>query len=260
MVSENELLDDVRVVLHAEVAGVTANPAALLASVKRKRARRFRPWLGIGLVAAVAAAAFVLVPERQPAAPVEVAHVLERTDAALEGLRGMVIHEQGPAGEGEKYFQPGEKGLSERWHAADGSAFRYRASVDGRTIVDLSRSAAGDIFVDHRARTFRKQQGETPEDDVWTPDKIKDAIRDGRITVAGPGDPINGKQTVRLNITAGKADVPAEMWVDATSSLPLRWRWVQDGATAFDVTWLPATPENLAQLKTAIPDGFIEIR
>ncbi|GGU26830.1 hypothetical protein [Lentzea flava] len=260
MVSENDLLDDVRTVLRAEVSGVTANPAALLASVKRKRARRFTPWLGAGLVAAAAAAAFVLVPQRQPAAPVEVAHVLERTDAALEGLRGMVIHEQGPSAEGEKYFQPGERGLSERWHAADGSAFRYRASVGGRTIVDLSRSAAGDVFVDHRARTFRKQQGETPEDDVWTPDKIKAAIKDGRITVAGPGEEINGKQTVRLTIAAGKGEVPAEMWVDATSYLPLRWRWAQDGATTFDVTWLPPTPENLAQLKTAIPDGFTEVR
>ncbi|MGW4214682.1 hypothetical protein ACWEIJ_42325 [Lentzea sp. NPDC004789] len=262
MVSDNELLDDVRTVLHAEVIGVTANSPALLAAVRRKQSRRRWAWLAVPLVTAAAAAAVVLTPAApRTTAPVEVAQVLQQTNSALDGVRGMVIHEQAPAGEGEKYFKPGEKGLSERWHAADGSAFRYRASVDGKPVVDLSRSAAGDIFVDHRARTYRSLPGETPsDDDVWTPEKIQKAIKDGRITVTGPGDPVNGKQTVRLNVAAGKAEPATEMWVDATTYLPMRWHWVQDGAATFDVTWLPPTPENLAQLKTQIPDGFTEVR
>ncbi|KJK51031.1 hypothetical protein UK23_08620 [Lentzea aerocolonigenes] len=259
MVSENELLDDVRAVLHAEVEGVTANSAALLASVKRKKTVRW-PWLVLPVVAAAAAAAVLVPQQQQPeAAPVEVAYQLERTNAALEGVRGMVIHEQAPSDEKEKYFRPGEKGLSERWHAADGSAFRYQASVDGRPIVDLSRSAAGDIFVDHRARTYRSTPGETPDDQVWTPEEIQKAIRDGRITVAGPSEPINGTPAVRLDISADKAGVATEMWVDAATYLPMRWRWVQDGGTPFDVTWLPPTPENLAALKTQIPDGFTRV-
>ncbi|MGW6937092.1 hypothetical protein ACWGE0_44080 [Lentzea sp. NPDC054927] len=258
MVSDNELLDDVRTVLRAEVANVTANPAELLASVRRKRSRRRWPWLALPLAAA-AAAAIVLVPGQQPAAPVEIAQVLERTNTALDGVRGMVIHEQATAGEGEKYFEPGERGLSERWHAADGSAFRYRATVDGRTIVDLSRSAAGDVFVDHRTRTYRARPGETPDDEVWTPEKIQKAIEDGRITVTGPGEAINGTQTVRLHVAARKPEPALEMWVDATTYLPMRWLLAQDGATPFDVTWLPPTPENLAQLRTQIPDGFTEV-
>ncbi|MET8764238.1 hypothetical protein [Lentzea sp. NPDC004782] len=262
MATDNELLDDVRTVLRAEVIGVTADSPALLAAVRRKQSRRRRAWLAVPLVAAAAAAAVVLAPATpRTTAPIEVAQVLQQTKSALDGVRGMVIHEQAPAVQGEKYFKPGEKGLSERWHAADGSAFRYRASVDGRTIVDLSRSAAGDIFVDHRARTYRSQPGETPsDDDVWTPEKIQKAIKDGRITAAGPGDPINGTQTVRLSIAADKAGTATEMWVDATTYLPMRWRWLQDGASTFDVTWLPPTPENLAQLKTQIPDGFTEVR
>ena len=40
MVSDNELLDDVRTVLRTEVAGVNSNPAALLASVRKQQARR----------------------------------------------------------------------------------------------------------------------------------------------------------------------------------------------------------------------------
>lgn len=260
MVSDNELLDDVRTVLRAEVANVTS-PASLLASVKRRQAARRRwPWLVVPLVAAAAAVAVVLVPAGQPAPPVPVAQVLERTNAALDGVRGNVVHEQAPSADGDKYFNPGERGLNERWHAADGSAFRFRASVDGRPVADLSRSAAGDVFVDHRARTFRKAPGDTPEDQVWTPEELQQAIKEGRITVAGPAEPIGGKPTVRLNIAAHKGEVPTEMWVDATTYLPVRWRWVQDGATAFDVSWLPPTPENLALLAAPIPDGFTEVR
>ncbi|MCX2949724.1 hypothetical protein [Lentzea sp. NEAU-D7] len=258
MVSDNELLDDVRTVLSAEVAGVTANPAALLASVRRGRSRRRWTWLAVPLIAVAAAAAVVLVPAPRPAVPAEVA--LQRTSSALEGVRGMVIHEQAPADDREKYFAPGEKGLVERWHAADGSAFRYRASADGRTIVDLSRSAAGNVFTDHRTRTFRAEPGESPDNEVWTPERIQQAIRDGRITVAGPGEPIGGSPTVHLTIAGLKPEPTTQMWVDAATYLPKRWLWEQDGATAFDVTWLPPTPENLAQLRTSIPDGFTEQR
>jgi hypothetical protein len=50
------------------------------------------------------------------------------------------------------------------------------------------------------------------------------------------------------------------MWVNATTYLPVRWQWLQDGSTAFDVTWLPPTPENLDQLTAPIPPGFAEGR
>ncbi|GGN13793.1 hypothetical protein GCM10011609_63000 [Lentzea pudingi] len=252
MVSDNELLDDVRAVLHAEVAGVTADSAALLASVRRGRSRRRWPWLALPLVAA-AAAAVVLLPAPQPV-PVTVAS--ERVSTALEGVRGMVIHEQAEV-QGDKYLEPGQRGLSERWHAADGSAFRYRVSVDGRTVVDLSRSAAGDVFADHRTRTFRSRPGESPADEVWTPERIQKAIAAGTVTVDGP-EVIGGKDTVRLTVAAAKAEPGLRMWVDASTYLPVRWVWEQDGARAFDVTWLPPTPENLAQLRTQIPAGFTE--
>lgn len=254
MMPDNELLDDVRSVLRAEVANVTA-PASLLASVRRRQTRRRWGWLAVPLVAA-AAAVVVLVPREQP---VDMSVVLARTNAALDDVRGNVVYEHGPATDADKYFQPGERGLNERWHASDGSAFRFRATVDGKPVADLSRSAAGDIFVDHRARTFRKLPGETPGDDVWTPEEIQQAIADGQITVVGPAEPINGKDTVRLDISSADGRmIVTEMWVDAATYLPVRWRWVQEGSTPMDVTWLPPTPENLALLTTPIPDGFTE--
>lgn len=255
MVSDNELLDDVRTVLRAEVAQVTA-PASLLATVRRRQARRRWTWLALPLAAA-AAAAFVLVPPAEQPAPVPVAQVLERTNAALEGIRGNIVHETAPAQEGDKYFQAGERGLNERWWAADGSSFRFLATVDGRPVVDLSRSAAGDVFVDHRARTYRVRPGETPQDDVWTPEEIQKAISEGRITVRGPGEPVGGRPAVLLTI-GGLVDT--EMWVDAETYLPLRWRWMQERSSVFDVTWLPPTAENLALLKTPVPDGYQEMK
>ncbi|WP_439663793.1 hypothetical protein ACSHWB_21530 [Lentzea sp. HUAS TT2] len=102
--------------------------------------------------------------------------------------------------------------------------------------MDLSRSAAGNVFTDHRNRTFRSLPGESPDEEVWTPEKIQKAIVGGRIVVAGPGEVINGKETVRLTVAGRKPDPATQMWVDASTHLPMRWRWEQDGATAFDVT------------------------
>ncbi|WP_439663794.1 hypothetical protein ACSHWB_21535 [Lentzea sp. HUAS TT2] len=75
MVSDNELLDDVRAVLRAEVAA--------------------------------AVAAVVLIPAATRPAPVNAA--LELTSAALDGVRGMVIHEQAVV-VGDKYLDPGQRG------------------------------------------------------------------------------------------------------------------------------------------------------
>lgn len=99
--------------------------------------------------------------------------------------------------------------------------------------------------------------GESPANEVWTPERIQKAIAEGIVTVDGP-EVIDGKDTVRLTVAAAKAEPGLRMWVDASTYLPVRWVWEQDGARAFAVTWLPPTPENLAQLETEIPAGFTE--
>jgi hypothetical protein len=272
--TDDEILADVRAVLQAEVADVTASPT-LLADVHRAQARRRTVgWLwAVPVAAAVAAVAVVvaLLPGGTPTTPVtppllpepaNAATVRERTSTALDSVLDSVIYERGTVAEGEKYFPPDKEGLSERWLAADGSSFRYRASVDGTTIVDMSRDRVSDVFVDYRTRTYRAAPGmasPAPEyDDVWTPTEIKDAIDKGRIRVLGPGDLVNGKPTVRLRLAESTASPATDFWVDTVTYLPVRWQWRQSNPTLFDVAWLPPTPENLAQLTTVIPPDFRE--
>ena len=282
MVTDNELLDEVRAVLHNEVADVTASPT-LLSSVRRVHARRGvtrrRVWITAPVIATAAVAAVVLVPavhESPPSAqpvtsspsrgtqPVDVAYVLAQTDSALDSVRGDVVYEQSPSSPGDKYFKPGEHGLNERWHSADNNVFRFRATVNGVPVVDLSNDTAADIFVDYRAHTYFKRSGMPPghadgSDDVWTPDKIQAAIKSGRIKVDGPGEPINGAATIRLTAAASGTDVASDIWVDAKTYLPVRIQWLQDGTAPFDVSWLPPTPENLRLLTVPIPPGFRQV-
>lgn len=288
MVSDNELLDEVRAVLHAEVADVTASPA-VLATIRRKRRRGIRWLIATPVTAAVVVAVVAVVvlrpstpaePQAQPpagsstqatstqpsapvnAAPVNAAYVTDRAEKALGDVIDSVIHEQSLVTEGEKYSDPGEEALNERWLAADGSAFRFRVTIDGAPVVDLSRDAESDIFVDYRTSTYRVRPGVEPNppqyDDVWTPKEIRDALKNGTLTVTGPGEPIDGKPTILLHKNAEKAGVPMDLWIDAKTYLPVRWQWEQENSTPFDVAYLPPTPENRAQLTTVIPEGFTE--
>ena len=276
MTTDDELLAEVRVVLADEVADVTAGPA-MLAAVRRSYGRS---WLWRRLVIAVpvvvaagVAAAMVLAPSAtplpaptpgpspDPGVPANAAYVMRKTSQALDTVRDNVVYERAIVGDNEKYSEPGKQALNERWLAADGSAFRFRATIDGRTVVDLSRDTVSDVFVDYRDHTYRVSPGVEPnapeDDDVWTPEEIQQGLADGRFTVLGPAE-VDGKPTVKLHHEPRKTETPTDLWVDATTYLPVRWQWQQDGSTPFDVTWLPPTPENLAQLKTVIPPGFTQ--
>lgn len=273
MVTDKQLLDEVRAVMHEEVADVTA-PAAVLSAVHRGlRTRRTRRWLVAIPVAAAAVAVVVTLPRsadtppaaedpptttRRPA--VNVAHATERTMSALDAVLDNVIYERATVTKGEKYSEPGQPALYERWLASDGTAFRFRVTIDGKPVVDLSRDTVSDVFVDYRTRTYRSFPGVEPSapeyDDVWTPAEIQQSLKDGTLTVTGAGDPVNNRPTILLHRDEGKAEAPLNLWVDAETYLPVRWQWEQENSTAFDVTYLPPTPENRAQLTTVIPPDF----
>lgn len=268
MSTDHELLTEVRAVLREEVAEVTAGPS-LVAAVRQKRARRRRTRrLGIAVTAVAAAVvvtAVVSMPEgTEPPdqAPVNAAYVMKKTSAALDGVVESILYERSIVTEGEKYSRPGEKALYERWNAADGSTFRLRVTIADKPVVDLSRDREDDIFVDYRNGTYTRFPGTepsaAPDDDVWTPKEIQQAIADGEITVVGPGEPIAGRATVKLHREPRKADVPMDLWVDAKTYLPIRSQLLQEDTSPFDLAWLRPTKENLAQLKTEIPSGFTE--
>jgi hypothetical protein len=261
MSTDQELLTEVRAVLHEEVVDVTAGPA-LLAGVRRKHKRRALTRRLVFVASAAAAAVAVAVPLAVPSEPpVNAAHVMESTTSALDGVLDDVVYERAVVTEGDKYSKPGEEAVYERWLAADGSTFRLRVTVAGQPVVDLSRDSGADVFVDYQNRTYRAVPGSEvspgEQDDVWTPKEIQQAIAHGEITVVGPEE-VSGKPAVKLHAAERKGSVPMDLWVDATTYLPVRWQWQQEGSSPFDVTWLPPTPANLAQLTTVIPDGFAE--
>lgn len=279
MSTDHELLDDVRAVLHEEVADVTAGPG-LLAAVRRRRARRVtarRLGIAVTVVAAAAGvvAGVVWLPDRTetldradrpeptvPPGPVNAAYVVERTSAALDGVLENVVYDRAIVTTGDKYSPPGEKALYERWFAGDGSTFRLRVTIAGKPVVDTSRDTKADVTVDYRTRTYESTPGidpTTPEDfDIWTPKQIKQALATGKITVLGRGEPIGGKPTVKLRRHPGTLDVPMDLWVDAKTYLPVRILLLQDDSTPYDMTWLPPTPENLAKLRAVVPPGFTQ--
>ncbi|MBB4907537.1 hypothetical protein [Actinophytocola algeriensis] len=288
MVADEQLLNEVRAVLHDEVADVTA-PAALLSTVRaRVRRRRTRRWLvAVPVAAAVVAVLAVVVltpPEETPPTaqhsptptaqhpptttvehhPVNLAHAAERTASALDAVLDNVIYESATVTKGDKYSEPGQAALYERWLAADGTTFRLRVTIDGDPVVDLSRDTVADVFVDYSTGTYRAFPGVEPNapeyDDVWTPAEIQESLKNGTLTVVGPGDPVNGKPTILLHRDTRKAEVPLNLWVDAETYLPVRWEWEQANSTPFDVTYLPPTPENVANLTAVIPPGFTEAK
>jgi hypothetical protein len=258
MVTDDQVIAEVRAVLHDEVADVTASPA-LLAHVRRRHARRVVGRRLVLTVAAVAAVAVAVVPADVPDTeePANAAHVKRQTAKALDGVLESVVYERAVVTKGDKYSEPGQEALYERWQAADGSTFRLLVTIAGKPVVDLSRDTVADVFVDHRDHTYRARQGTemgAPEhDDLWTPKEIQMALARGDMTVVGPGAPVNGKPTLLLRMT------DRDLWVDTVTYLPVRWEWRQENSTPFDVEWLPPTPETLARLTTRIPPGYTRV-
>lgn len=275
MVTDNQLLDQVRAALHDEVATVTAPQTLLSAVHRRTRTRRTtRRWLVAAMATAAAVAVVTLPPtvehpptaERPPTTEphptVNVAYAAERTMSALNEVTDNVIYEHALVTKGGKYSEPGEEALYERWLAADGSTFRLLVTIDGKPVVDLSRDRVSNVFVDHRTGTYRVFPGVEPNapqyDDVWTPEEIRQSLANGDLKVVGQGDPVNNRPTILLHREPGKAEVPMDLWVDAETYLPVRWQWLQQNSTPFDVTYLPPTPENQAKLTAVVPPGFTE--
>ena len=267
MVTDKQLLDEVRAVMHEDVADVTASAAVLSAVHGRLRTRRRRRWLvAIPVAAAVAVVALPRAPESPPTAEhpptVNLAHATERTMSALDAVLDNVIYERATVTKGDKYSEPGQEALYERWLASDGSTFRLRVTIDGEPVVDLSRDTVSNVFVDYRTRTYCVFPGVEPSapeyDDVWTPAEIQQSLKDGYLTVIGAGDPVNDRPTILLYRDDRKFEGAMNLWVDAETYLPVRWQREQENSTPFDVTYLPPTPANRAQLVTVIPPGFAE--
>ena len=95
---------------------------------------------------------------------------------------------------------------------------------------------------------------------------IRAEIADGQFTVVGPTE-LNGRQAIELQINVPPNNeapphvTAARLWVDATTYLPMQqFLQMSNGEqNTADYTFLPPTPENLANLRPEIPAGYTQV-
>ena len=283
--------------LRQETADVRANPG-LAAAVRARRARRswtVRAAVGAPLTAAAAAVAVLVapagpgstgVPPTQPKIE-NVAQVQRQTIEALRSAKDLIIHEK------NEY----DTGYTETW--TDRATDRHRldnystlvqptggveAGPDDRLTVPAkpepevgpmhrtqSNAATGKpgdrhyLTVDWELRTWSTfhdtevvPEPEVP--DVLDPDKLKQAIDEGRLELISP-ERVGDRDTHHLRLFATVRGYQIDLWVDATSYLPVRQTaTVIDGPAepvmTSDYDWLPRSAENLAKLELAPPPDF----
>jgi len=95
-----------------------------------------------------------------------------------------------------------------------------------------------------------------------TPAQIRAALADGDLTLVGQ-QRLSGRNTVHVTHTFDKGGLrlAMDMWIDATSYLPVRTAYqspqlAKGQRSVSDLTWLPRTETNLAKLSLRIPTGF----
>jgi len=280
------------VLLRREIEPVRADPD-LVHTLRRRQARR--TWVVRTAIATpvVAAAAAILVTSTGLGAPhpgltsiaeppanaqpptsaaqfENVAFVQEQTIKALGQASQYVIYAK------SSY----DGGHYETW--IDRANQRYRNDVYSGTPAQLNQSHAvsgpdGDqtvVTVDYdshwwatRHETFSRPQSAPP--DITDAQEIQRAITDGTVELLGH-ETVNGFDTLHLRLYGPDRTYRIDMWVDATTYLPVQdvagKSSGQAGAAEFPASyavtttysWLPRTDENLARLVLTHPPGYEE--
>jgi hypothetical protein len=75
---------------------------------------------------------------------------------------------------------------------------------------------------------------------------------------------LHGRDVLVLTLAKGQQSLPSTIWIDAHSYLPVHAQYTQPGSApgsgtvtvTLDVTFLPPTSQNLANLRADVPSGF----
>jgi hypothetical protein len=286
MLGDNEFVDEelaghLGTRLAAEVADVQAAPG-LGAAVRRRYARR--TWALRAVVATPVAAVLALVaavatvdggghPARPPVAhgttgaPAvrDVAYVHARTIQALDGLSGYVVRTHA--------VSTGTGFATDGWSDAATGRRRYDtiAPSGQRRTTALISTSDPTVVIDYENHTWWSYParvvspptlkpgggGDQAPLSVESPEEIRKALDTGRLELLGT-ERIGDRETLHVRLTGLPAPITVELWVDATTYLPVREDVTKDGAGhgVTDYTWLPRTPENLAAFDVAPPAGF----
>jgi hypothetical protein len=103
-----------------------------------------------------------------------------------------------------------------------------------------------------------------PPPDMTDPDSIQSAIKNGRVELLGL-ETVDGQRALHLRFFAEQRGYRLDMWVDATTYLPVREDdsvitsdrdGPEDPVLITTFSWLPRTAENLALLDLTPPPGF----
>jgi hypothetical protein len=119
--------------------------------------------------------------------------------------------------------------------------------------------------VDYERKTWSTHHDTEPPPvlevpDVLDPDALKKAIDEGRMELIGP-ERVGDEDTHHLRLFATVRGYQIDLWVDATSYLPVRETTTVIGGSPEPVMtseydWLPRNEENLAKLVLTPPPDF----
>lgn len=282
--NESQLIDQLSAAMD-EAASTVRAPAGA-AERARKTARRRR--LGRGLAAgapAVGLAAGLLVAVSSPGAPpaahpasqahtplahtpreqsavLTVAYVSSRASAALSRSSGLIVRTT-------------VKGSVSWQDLATGAARYQQLGPGGKPGSDDITSFHGRtehrVFIDYTTRTWWQLTSKVPA----VPAKpappgalpVAGNSASGQVTILGRRT-LNGRDTILVRYGPPRGFKPSatqqwpteRVWLDAASYLPLRITITGAGtAQEQNLTWLTATPANLAILRVTPPAGFKQV-
>jgi hypothetical protein len=291
-VNESNLIAELRAALDDEAATVRAPAGAAERARTRARGRRLARGLAVGVPAAGLAAGLVLAfgaphaPARlQPHAPLAhaprgriiagtiqtplltAAYVTARASAALNVLNktpGLIVQASGHG-----YIQ---------WSVLTTGAGRLEVfGTDGKLASDEMVTYRGNaehvIYVDYNARTWWQLASRVPV----VPRKPSAGVlpvagdsASGRVEILGHTN-LHGTDTILVRYgpprgfkpTASASWPVEQVWLDATNFLPVRIEIFGAGTDQVQseqsLTYLQATPANLAKLTVTPPAGFKQV-
>lgn len=278
MFDDNTFADTIRLTMREGVSDLTTQPD-LLPGLRKSYARRMAVRRA-GVVAAplaVAAAVGMSVtvsadgpnaPGRSPTPHIQdAAYLTAQITRALDGVDHDIFYTVS-----QNRTDDGYVSVEHMWELANGSANRDEEFHNGQPFWDDSHNytIAQELSVDYPSRTYtvapldfcfgsEKCDG-APLPSGLDPVDIKQVIASGDLKIVGQGEVVNGQSAIHLQgsdldimVSGGVID----LWVSESSYLPIRYTLTGGSNDRdADITVLPPTKENLAQLIPTIPPGF----
>ena len=279
MVTDDELAATLGPRLHAELADLHA-PADLAATVARRRGNQNRVLAGalaLPVVAGVAVTAVLLSTGGTSAAPKPpppaaaapqihtVSYVLTQAKAALDSVDEDLVQTNITGTDGRGPSQRNESWLDPRTRTERSDQYTPGGQLSTSVLVTHTDTGVTLLAVDYATSTWSsitaadKGLKGLPGSLYTDPADIRAALTAGTLVLVGE-EQVGGQPAEHLTVTGLLDSMSMDLWVDATSYLPVQsvvHKGPYTGTASY--TWLPRTPANLAKLILAVPAGFTKV-